>query len=157
MKLWQPISNGGKFFVQFAGHILHEDSRGCRIQYRSIENARKAADRLNTQMIRDAWALTTEAHEAKRVIDHINGDLTDNRLENLRVVTLTAWAKTRRSETLTECWVLMKRGKTHGLLPGLITLLAFPSEQAAKSYAKDTLGLGVLDYQARNLEVRGTL
>ena len=106
MKLWQPISNGGKFYVQFAGHgartrghilygartrghILHEDSRGRRIQYRSIEGARKAADRLNAQMSRDAWDLTKEAHEARRAIDHINGDITDNRLENLRVVTLT--------------------------------------------------------------------
>ena len=58
MKIWQPISNGGKFYIQFAGHesgprgyILHEDSRGRRIQYRSIENARKAADQLNIQAI----------------------------------------------------------------------------------------------------------
>ena len=60
MKIWRPISNGGKFYIQFAGHgsgprsyILHEDSRGRRIQYRSIENARKAADQLNTQTSRN--------------------------------------------------------------------------------------------------------
>ena len=97
MKIWQPISNGGKFYVQFAdhgpgprGYILHEDSQGRRIQYRSIENARKAAHQLNTQMSRDAWALTKAAHKTGRATDHINGDITDNRPENLRVVTLTA-------------------------------------------------------------------
>ena len=55
---------------------------------------------------------------------------------------------------MTECWVLLKRdgGSSRGLLPGLIVLLAFPSEQAAKDYAEDVLILGVLGYQARNLE-----
>ena len=52
------------------------------------------------------------------------------------------------------CWVLLKRGGAgRGLLPGLIVLLAFSSEQAAKTYAEDTLGLGVLGYQALNLEM----
>ena len=55
---------------------------------------------------------------------------------------------------MTECWVLLKRGGAgRGLLPGLIVLLAFPSEQAAKDYAKDVLILGVLGYQTRNLEM----
>ena len=55
---------------------------------------------------------------------------------------------------MTECWVLLKRGggSGRGLLPGLIVLLAFPSEQAAKDYAEDVLLLGVLGYRARNLE-----
>jgi hypothetical protein len=58
------------------------------------------------------------------------------------------------------CWVLLKRGgrsgfyrgSGRGLLPGLIVLLAFKSEQEARDYAEDVLGLGVLGYQARNLE-----
>jgi hypothetical protein len=54
---------------------------------------------------------------------------------------------------VTECWVLLKRGHKHGLLPGLIVLLAFTSEQAAKNYAEDVLRLGVLGYQARNLKI----
>ena len=62
---------------------------------------------------------------------------------------------------MTETWVLLKRGggsgfrrgAGRGLLPGLIVLLAFPSEQAAKDYAEDVQGLGVLGYQARKLEM----
>lgn len=55
---------------------------------------------------------------------------------------------------MNECWVLLKRGGAgRGLLPGLIVLLAFKSEQEARDYALDVLGLGVLGYQARNLEM----
>ena len=89
MKSWQPISNGGKFFVQFAGHILHEDSRGRRIHYRSIENARKAADLLNLLARHNAQMLIAKARKANLVIDRINGGTADNRLANLRVTTLT--------------------------------------------------------------------
>ena len=92
MKSWQPISNGGKFYVQLTGaRTLHEDSRGRPIHYRSIEGARKAADELNRAMsqaaaILSAAILSRRAHSAKRAIDRIDGDTTDNRLENLRAV-----------------------------------------------------------------------
>jgi hypothetical protein len=86
MKSWQPISNGGKFFVQFAGHIPHEDSRGRPVHYRSIENARKAADLLNLLARHNAQMLIAKARKANLVIDRINGDTTDNRPENLRAV-----------------------------------------------------------------------
>jgi len=93
VKSWQPISNGGKFFVQFAGHILHEDSRGRPVHYRSIENARKAADLLNLLARHNAQMLIAKARKANlaaepgpaaaepgpAAIDHINGDSTDNR------------------------------------------------------------------------------
>jgi hypothetical protein len=36
----------------------------------------------------DALALIREARTTHRVLDHINWDITDYRLENLRVVTL---------------------------------------------------------------------
>ena len=88
MKTWQPISNGGKFYIQFTpGYALHEDLRGLPIHYRSIENARKAADELNELMRHDYLALVREAHASGRYIDRINGDTSDNRLANLRVVT----------------------------------------------------------------------
>jgi hypothetical protein len=65
MKSWQPISNGGKFFVQLTGaHILHEDSWGRRIHYRSIENARKAADLLNLLARHNAQMLIARARKA---------------------------------------------------------------------------------------------
>lgn len=89
MKLWKAISNGGKFYVQFpTGHTIHEDRRGRPVRYRSIEGAKKAADKLNRLMRLDALALIREARTTHRVLDHINWDITDYRLENLRVVTL---------------------------------------------------------------------
>ena len=91
MKSWQPISNGGKFYVQFnLGYIMHLDRRGRPIRYRSIENARKAADKLNQEMRRAALLLTQHAHNTGRAVDHLNGIVTDNRPENLRIVTRTA-------------------------------------------------------------------
>jgi hypothetical protein len=90
VKSWQPISNGGKFYVQLTGtHTLHEDSRGRPVHYRSIKNARKAADLLNLLAQHNAQALIAKARKANLAIDHINGDTTDNRLENLRATTLT--------------------------------------------------------------------
>jgi hypothetical protein len=93
MKSWRPISSGGKFFVQFAGHIPHEDSRGRPVHYRSIENARKAADLLNLLARHNAQMLIAKARKASlaaepgpAAIDHINGNSTDNRPENLRAV-----------------------------------------------------------------------
>lgn len=89
MKLWKAIANGGRFFIQFStNHTLHEDQRGQPIQYRSIEGAKKAADKLNRQMRLDALALIREARATHRVLDHINWDVTDSRLENLPIVTL---------------------------------------------------------------------
>ena len=89
MKVWQPVSNGGKFYVQLTGtYAVHEDSRGRQVQYQSIEGARKAADELNRAMSQAALILFHRAHTAKRAVDHINGDTTDNRPENLRIVTL---------------------------------------------------------------------
>jgi len=64
VKSWRPISNGGKFFVQFAGHIPHEDSRGRPVHYRSIENARKAADLLNLLARHNAQMLIAKARKA---------------------------------------------------------------------------------------------
>ena len=87
MKSWQPISNGGKFFVQLTGaNTLLEDSRGRPVHYRSIKNARKAADLLNSLAQHNAQILIAKARKANLAIDHINGDSTDNRPENLRAV-----------------------------------------------------------------------
>ena len=76
MKSWQPITNGGKFYAQFQGnYVMHEDSRGQYVTYRSLTGARKAAGRLNRLMLLGAKTLTQEAH--------LNGDTSDVRLVTL--------------------------------------------------------------------------
>ena len=84
---WRAISNNAHFYVQWIGtYMLHEDRRGRPIKYRSIDGAKKAADKLNQQWHR----FIREARTIGRALDHLNGDITDNRIENLRVVTLKA-------------------------------------------------------------------
>lgn len=54
------------------------------------ERAQRKADKLNQETRRAAAELIRHAHTTRRACDHINGDPTDYRLENLRVVTLAA-------------------------------------------------------------------
>jgi len=57
VKLWQAISNGGHFYIQLQpGYTVHEDSRGRCVRYFSIKGAKRAADKLNSQMKHDAAA-----------------------------------------------------------------------------------------------------
>ena len=91
MKHWRAVTNAGRFLVQLSGtYILHEDRRGRPIQYHSLDGAKRAANKLNHEMTFKTAELFREAHTTHRAIDHINGDIDDNRPENLRVVTLAA-------------------------------------------------------------------
>ena len=84
MKSWQPIPNDANFHHC---RILHSNSQGRPIVYRSIQSAAKVANKLNQAVRRGALKLIEEAHSARRAIDRIGG-VADNRPENLQIATL---------------------------------------------------------------------